>query len=118
MELYPLLYFISEFENLQNSIPWGFLITVGSGLKNKHLRPEDGAFKPANITPFFFGGGEAYNMLCSKFYTNVAPISWTIRRLYRSHKFLLLHKIYIIVPALFPLFSIERHVSIIFKREY
>ena len=57
MELYPLLYFISEFENLQNSIPWGFLITVGSGLKNKHLRPEDGAFKPANITPFFLGGG-------------------------------------------------------------
>ena len=44
-ELYPLVFLISAFNELQNSIPWRLLLALCSGLRNKHLRAIYDTFK-------------------------------------------------------------------------
>ena len=50
--LYPLVYFISAFQDLQSSVLWGRSFGLCSGLQNTHLDAKDVTLKPVNI--YFF----------------------------------------------------------------
>ena len=54
-ELCPMVYFISAFQDLQNSVPWGPspLCIMFCSVKVTHLYAKDDTFNPANIDIFF-----------------------------------------------------------------
>ena len=43
-----LIYFVSAFQKLKISVPWGPYFPVISGLQNTHVHMKDDTFKPVN----------------------------------------------------------------------
>ena len=80
-ELYLLVFFIFEFQDLQNLVPWGPCYTLRFGLWYTHLLTKDKTLKPVNkISLFCITFSNFWYITCSV--PNLTPIWFQSRGLF------------------------------------